>query len=461
LERGVVGRALLLAQDRAREEPLRLFLGLEAAEVRCVLTSTSQGAGGEPLKSSLFVDEVTRHFERGDQIIRKIPPLPLAPPLEEALDAGDLFRGVALLWRERGLKENRPEETLPFLEKELKRIKKVVEVERARFGRPDGNRTERNLAVYRGDLSGMDKDFLRTLAEAGTGGSPTRMEEIAACPFAFFARKVLSLAPREARGEDPSNLLLGSLVHEIIQNYLKTEIGGDRAREREKIAALVERIEAVPREGVRPVDFGYWAIRRPEIVQVLTAFVDAHMDALSRGERLIGVEESLKGEIASAGRSHPIRGRVDLLYVREEAGGITLLRIEDLKYSKNPDRYRKYLREGILGEASFQLPVYAYLALEKLRGEGRRFSPRFRVEGQYTLLKNHGAQPKIETLLEEITDRKEKLFAGIDRLIEKVERGKFSPDPYPELEPCGFCDYGPLCRYPWTAAEEITETDET
>jgi superfamily I DNA/RNA helicase len=461
LERGVVGRALLLAQDRAREEPLRLFLGLEAAEVRCVLTCTSQGAGGEPLKPSLFVDEITRHFERGGQIVRKIPPLPLAPSLDEALDAGDLLRGIALLWREEGLKESRAEKAFPFLEKELKRMKEAVKVARARLDRSDGNRTESALAAYWGDLSGMADDFLRTLAGAGTGGSPTRMEEIAACPFAFFARQVLSLAPRETRGEDPSTLLLGKLVHEIIQAYLKTEIGGDREREKGKIAALVDRFETVSRDGVRPVDFGYWAIRRPEILQVLTAFVDAHLDALSRAERLLGVEVRLEGEIATAGRSHPIRGRVDLIYVREEPDGIALLRIEDLKYSKNPGRYKKYLREGILGEASFQLPVYAYLALEKLRNEGRRFSPRFKIEGQYTLLKHHGAQPKIETLRDEITDRKEKLFAGIDRLIEKVERGKFSPDPHEGLEPCGYCDYGPLCRYPWTAAEKITETEET
>lgn len=458
LEKRVVGRALPLSTDRARKEPLFFFMALESAKRRCVVSYPFQKPDGQPLKPSLFIEEVLRHFKQGTQRVRKFPSSHLAPSVSEAMDPGDLLRAMGRIWRERDFATDACEEGFGKFRTEVDRLKEKAKIMRARLDPFNGEEKTKGSGVYWGNLE-KERTLLKDLIQENHAWSPTRLEEAGACAFAYFSRNLLSIRPRNVPNEDPTSLILGILEHQVIQEYVRGPIGSDRGEEREKIIALLERWGQQSLEGVRPDDFGYWKLRRKELERALLAFADYHQECLKQGEEVLFSEESLTGEIAISGKRYPMKGRADLVYGLKDSTGINLLRVEDIKYSRKPDRYKKLLSKELLGTVSFQLPIYAFLVLERLRNDGETLNPTVQVHGQYLLLRNSGKQPKTETLLPAITTEKERLFLEIDRLIDRVVRGDFSPSPHEKLKPCQTCDYGTLCRYQWMTTTRFVSKD--
>ena len=126
------------------------------------------------------------------------------------------------------------------------------------------------------------------------------------------------------------------------------------------------------------------------------------------------------------------------------------IRVEDFKYSSSTSTYKGLVREDAVGTTSFQLPVYALLARERLREQGARIVEDPAMSGRYVLLRDPARKVQELLLSNEILDPGSgPLFRGIAALVEKAGRGAFHPDPL-ELRGCDFCSYRALCRF-WSS----------
>jgi hypothetical protein len=126
--------------------------------------------------------------------------------------------------------------------------------------------------------------------------------------------------------------------------------------------------------------------------------------------------------------------------------------VQEFKFSGNTGRYRGRLGPDALGQSSFQLPVYLYLALQRLAQEGYRIAPDAELRLQYVLLKD----PKRKAWDREVShtfltpEQVGGLFDGIRRVTAMALAGRFVPRPIESKQTCTSCAYAALCRY-WTS----------
>ena len=127
-----------------------------------------------------------------------------------------------------------------------------------------------------------------------------------------------------------------------------------------------------------------------------------------------------------------LAGKPDHVAVHRVGGRIHAIRIDDFKYSAASGSTARQLKQ------SFQIPVYAYLAVEALGAE-----PGVRIDGRYLLLRSPG-NPVVSSSIDEMV--LDEVRARIDGLLQKVHEGRLQPDPA-DKQDCADCEYRRLCRF--------------
>ncbi len=400
----VGSRRLMTSRDRNRREPLYLFAILDSATKRATLTYPGNTLEGERLYPSIYVGEIARHFAESPVEVLGGPG-GHRPPLQR--DRGEWLRAIADEWRTGSFTGERARQLLGD------DIVRRVHLEAKGSARA-------NFGAGALPIDGV--------------WHPSDLNALSACPFVFLARHRLKLRAEEPPDFEVPASEVGILAHAILRDFYAApataSIDETLARMDEIIA---RRLSAADVNGQGPYsvfDPALWKIRRRQLVAVLHQYVNfAVRDALDGFETQ---PEYLDSPLPPARLGGTLlAGRPDHVAVRRSGRRIDAVRIDDFKYSAASSSTTKQLKQ------SFQIPVYAWLALHAL-GAG----PGAQIEGRYLLLRSPG-NPVVSYVVDEtVFDDAGSRIAG---LLEKVRGGRMAPDPA-DKQDCIDCEYRRLCR---------------
>lgn len=274
------------------------------------------------------------------------------------------------------------------------------------------------------------QQFVHVLEKEGV--SPSALDELAACPFQFFAHRLLELPQAEEAVEqgELAPWLRGQVYHAVLERFWKDlpETLWQGADVTERLGASVEAVfsELGWRElGVYPV---LWRAAKERMSARLAAFVAWDLAESRRlGLKPLWFEKTLEGALPGGLKVKGRVDRVDLAVDRQAA------RVVDYKASWS----KKLPRLVELGE-HHQLPVYGALAAAAL---GLDFVP-----GAILSVEDDAARQYDFTAADWKKLGRE-FLAGVSRRIEAVAAGRFpiSPDEG-EWGHCARCDYRTVCR---------------
>lgn len=271
--------------------------------------------------------------------------------------------------------------------------------------------------------------------------SATRLETWRRCPSAYLVRYVLGvdqLAVPEDRFEiDPAER--GSIAHEILEHWLRPQIGKPLAPLEERRRELHRVAQECFREAEERGVTGHptlWSFEREELLRWLERALVEDDARRAAGLQPVEVEQSfgMRGEPAydlrlDDGRILSLNGQVDRVDRTPDGS----LRVVDYKTSNGRSEVDLPPEDPTLGGTKLQLAIYAMAMVERLDGQ---------VDGsgaEYWFLKDG----KHHTLVidDDVVDRARGSISAIVRLM---EQGVFvampkEPDTSPWVD-CWVCD---------------------
>jgi len=318
-----------------------------------------------------------------------------------------------------------------------------------------------------GPYDGQIKDETITRAALQHGFSPTGLEDLAECPFQFYAGRILRITPKEEfapRGEMTTQAL-GILFHSTLEAFyngcrekglLDTSQGLPKRLSEAVTAAFDKHQDEL--SNVYPV-----ALKSSKdiIFQFLSEFLEDEIEEFSStGFRPTWFEQSLQGPIPQW--SFPgvgdYRGQPDRIDVKEE-NGVTHVRVVDYKSGK-PRTYSGTIETGLIKGKYLQLPVYLALAssfAEKTLGKkvisAQAVLRQIRTPGENErpLTSAFWEKPSAQVLAE-----------NIQELIGLVEKGWFYIEPSSNDEGyCKHCHFSRVCRKEHMPTRLRAERDAT
>ena len=471
---GALRKILRTSVERNSEDRFLFFLACSMPERRLVLTYPRSDARGNPCLPSPFVDEVLRLLGHAKRFsVRRVGTEGgVVTRINDCFD-----RDSFLSWAAKNSLLGSPEAAAIAEPSRLRSIERRIEVERHRERylamptREDQASAESHPArlglvdSYNGRVpasSGL-RSFL-----IGPPGSPrpwsvSRLDEVAACGFKFFAARVLNLAEVEELDFEPSALEIGGLVHDILRDLFADppDFGDrDRALAQARKFLVDYRPKAQAREMVR--DAAFFDLKWQTIERIVEEIIGLECDEHHKGrfnqtpllEREFAF--TLKGRRRQDGGKSielALRGRLDRLDLnRNRDGLIDLIRVCDYKTSRGTEKYAEMLKPDNFGKTSFQLPVYLMASLEDLKNNLAHDAA---LDAAYIILRNREKLREIRVkphLIEtdpesraELARRGEPSIAdNIIALADSAIRGEFDVDP----RQCDdFCPFRRLCRY--------------
>ena len=466
-------KILRTSNERNSEDRFLFFLALSMPERRIVLSYPRSDKQGNPYVPSPFVEEVLRLLGCPERpAIRQCGRQGLIAELEDCFEQGSFLNWSA----DRSLLA-RPEASAIAERSRLSSIERRIEVERRR---------ERYLAIPTREqqasarslperLSLVDHYSGRVQASSrlrdlllGPPGSPrpwsaSRLDQIGACGFKFFASRVLRLGEEEEIDYEPSALEVGGLVHDVLHHLFSQPIDfhdPERAlaQARKFLADYrpAAEVRAMAREAVL-FDLKWQDLERM-VEELIELACDEFREGAFNQSPLLEepFEFPLRGRRADEG-GEPIdlvlRGRLDRLdFNRNSQGLVDRIRVYDYKTSRSPASYAEMLRPDAFGTIAFQLPIYLMAGLERFK---RELAPGLTLEAGYLVLRHRDKRKQttvnvaqVETDPEsraESAGRGEPSIAdNIIALADSALRGEFDVDPRQCDE---FCPYRRLCRY--------------
>ena len=356
------GRILRTRYERNGEDFLLFFLALSMPSRRVVLSYAAAEPGGNPRVRSPFVDEVLRllHDPAGASVIRHISASGVIPSVADCLSR-DEFLARAAADRMLASREAETIETRATLDS----INQRSEIE---------CRRESYLAMpTREDNSDLDEQGIRYAAnpqkfalagpwdgrvtadarlalmlggeaEAAKTWSASKLGDLAACGFKFFAGRVLALEQDEELDYELSALEGGELMHHVLHRLVDEidfrDPAGARAHAREVLQAI--------RSERRPLarDQGFFDLRWRTIERTSEEFVEIEIaNRAANPDVEILTEHPIRfalNDIRVPRRERLwLEGRIDRLELHPGRGAIKTLRVLDYKNSRHADRYRK------------------------------------------------------------------------------------------------------------------------
>jgi ATP-dependent helicase/DNAse subunit B len=348
-------------------------------------------------------------------------------------------------------------------------------------------------------------------------GSATSLEDYAACPFRFFAGRVLRLRPRPSSRDELDAAEQGQVRHLVLAEVMQvlqaeglTPLeGGDRTghenrRAREVCEAVLDRWQAYERTGPLPL----WYLHRDLVTRDLARTPEgerrAAIEAWVPGEFEVGFGvTTTDGGIEGAALGIPDRsgerrfelvGRVDRIDYRgdgREREGL----IVDYKSGRVADRLR-YLE---LARTQLQLPLYAaWLAARRPElgdADAAYVSLRDGERSQASLLDLCLSSVELDGLLaldpiarRELRERaaaelpagssskvgppavaagaldlpelgQRNLADNVWALLGAMAEGRFDVRPFDPGRACHYCPHGPVCRV--ERGDELDEGGDT
>ena len=474
------GGILRTRYERNGEDFFLFFLALSMPSRRVVLSYAAAAAGGTPMVRSPFVDEVIRLLgdpER-ESVVRHIPASGVIPAIAVCLSRDEFLARAAadhvLASTEAETIETRA--TLDSIDArsaiECKREAYLAMPTREEYAEPDdeGMRylPSPDKFARAGDRDGRvvaDARLARMLAgdpEDPRPWSATRLGELAACGFKFFAGRVLALSEDEEPDYELSPLEGGKIIHDVLHRLVDKIDFSNATGARTHALEVLKAVRAERR--LRATDRGFFDLRWRSIEQTAKEFIEVEIaNRAAHPEVEILTEHQFRFALNDLSDPKRVRlwleGRIDRLELRPGRGKVRTLRVLDYKNSRNADRYRKLADSTAaqFGWTDFQLPVYLMGALSEF---GERLTADATLEAGYLVLRNRDKEqiaPVERGLIDpDPTGRAAAKKTGehpvAERIIAVVDdalAGRFDVDP----RQCDdWCPYRTVCRY-YKAAE--------
>jgi ATP-dependent helicase/nuclease subunit B len=457
LQKASGSRHFRTAREKEGEEPLLFGLALGCAVQSLTLSYSYIDSRGGALLRSPFLEE---YLERLPVEESRVPVSRITPEPAACLEREEILNTLAY-----GRHVEAPPGGDPPLSASLARIaaNAVMEDNRERFFQSEEKTSRTALATpHTGALQRSDiVAELRAYYESPPGNrfAPTTLEEYGCCPFRYFLKRLVGVAPLDKPEMELPAKDEGSLVHEILQK-LFTRLGEEgllplsdagvvQAQEllREEAGRVYARWEGERSTG-EPL---LWEIGKGEILAVLEHVVGQEADDGSGFVPTLFEHPFAELDVEDDdGTRIGLQGKIDRVDVSPDGR----LRVVDYKLGGNASRYRAFLKKEELGETSFQVPVYLLAAARELGAEGGGAITRFAA--RYWLLR------RLDRVERDFTDGKED-FAGffsadpaerhnlgddnfLNRLcstVRAMKGGDFQITP----RECETCDFGSVCRY--------------
>ncbi|HVB78925.1 MAG TPA: PD-(D/E)XK nuclease family protein [Candidatus Binataceae bacterium] len=474
------GGILRTRYERNGEDFLLFFLALSMPSRRVVLSYAAAEAGGNPMVRSPFVDEVLRLLgdPRETAAVRRISASGVVPAIAECLSRDEFLARAAagrmLESAEAEAIEDRATLDSVRIRSDIERAREqyLAMPTREEYPDPDdqGLRYSPNsekfaLASNRDGRVAPDARLARMLCgdpAAPKAWSATRLGELAACGFKFFAGRVLALSEDEEPDYELSALEGGELIHDLLRRLVEQVDFGDPPGARAHVPEVLKAARAERRPLAR--DQGFFDLRWRSIERTAEEFVEAEIAYRAANPEVeILTEHQIRfalNDLSDPGRVRLwLEGRIDRLELHPGRGGVNKLRVLDYKDSRSADRYRKLKdsQGAQFGWTDFQLPVYLMGALDEFGG---RLTADATLEAGYLVLRNRQKE-QVSEVARALVDPDPKRRAAaaksnpppvaerIIALVGEALAGRFDVDP----RQCDdWCPYRTVCRY-YQAAE--------
>jgi RecB family exonuclease len=434
--------ALPVAAARRADAVHRAFCAAAAGAEAVAFLWPAPGPGGDGGPLAPLVADALAALGEAPAPIAPEPPLPLARTEREALRAAGRA-GVAAL---------RVLRSTPLAARAGDAIRRgAIEAERREAVR------ERIASRHAGAVEGAALAALR--AALPDQWSPTQLEEWARCPFRLLLKVGARLAEPAEEGLDIEVRHEGSLLHAVLERFVRARIernawppAGDDADLAEARAAAAEVLAEYEASG-RTGDPAVWAAGRETVLARLDRIVRA--EAGEPGDvRPALLEHSFGGpggrpplELSAGGEVVRLRGRID----RVDAGPSRLLVI-DYKRSK-PSGLADKLDPDAFGETSFQIPAYLLAAARELPG-------RPRLDATYAVLRTAERLAPVELDAGHpflggagASEGAPPFAAAVVRAVATIRAGRLPI----ASRSCARCPFGAVCRFEGAAARDEEE----
>ncbi len=305
--------------------------------------------------------------------------------------------------------------------------------------------------------------------------SATAFNEYAACPFRFFAHRVLQLHPRVSTALDLQASERGRILHDILRDFYRAgplahhSTGHETARDR--LRATADNVFAQYEQRIPPLNTKIWAIEKRILITFLEQLIaeelsydkkaTRHITELAFGMRTTGADESSVSQplelTNNQGQKILLRGQIDRIDVlkaksRKEEKEQDFFIIYDYKLSKGTSTAE------MLKGRDVQIGIYlasiekCFPSLRPVIGGGYYSitkTPRcsdglYRSDGE-ELLPKEQKHPFLSE--EEFRETYESILDYVWKYKGQIEKGHFQVLPSRGLEECRFCDFKSVCRY--------------
>ena len=454
-------RVFLSASDRRRSEELSFLSIVSAAGKSLTLSYSRSDERGRIRLPSALLDEVLRLGP--DLEVEEIPYRAVAP-YELILTREELVGRLSRDFLGSGRKRDRSGDELA--EKALAVLTDNPD-EAARW-QSVAARTAGAFEAAGREQNVFDGKIALETAAAWVEGltryegvplvSPTMLEEYAACPFAFWAHKLLGLEPPPEPSDELDPQEQGSLVHRILSVFMSAcrDRGWFPLARADGAEALLEStmidvFDLAERRG--PTGrAALWQARKREMAASLRLWLEKEKE--EEGDFIpqyfewtFGPGETsgppLEVGLLSGGRLF-FKGRVDRIDVSPDRALVL-----DYKSSGNTPKYKGRLKEEQMGVLSFQAPLYQLAAADFLK---KPVNSTFILLGD---LSKRNLPPGPETTEDFFQAAPEKrwtasesgranFFNRLEEVWLRLASGDFTPRPDPGQ--CDFCEFKTVCR---------------
>jgi len=297
-----------------------------------------------------------------------------------------------------------------------------------------------SLRLATNDLSESKRSLSHENGPEGITFSPTGVERYLACPFKYFADKVLKLEEEREELSRVSPLEQGTWLHKILQEFYKNwpepinDENIDLALERcagvvEKVLTEHETAQLLP-QAERALERSRFlgSIAKRGLIDRVLRF-DAEQD-LAVVDRLLEHElkDKFKFKSSSGTRSVSLLAYVDRIDLLQDRS----FQVVDYKLGLAPNR-----------NLAVQLPIYAVCSEQALAD--RLDGPWKIGDAQYLAFKKEGLAESMvgrgKTLTEALDDGQQRFLDAVDGIFQR----EFPVRPAEPFN-CKYCGYSTVCR---------------
>ncbi len=279
--------------------------------------------------------------------------------------------------------------------------------------------------------------------------SPSALDTYLNCGLQFYYKYALRLSERDEISEDIEQRDIGTIVHEILENFFKPRAGKPLSITETDYKRILEEAGKVFDVRLKGHNAGYEYLIKRQVEKRLADILDYHRDNLA-GITILACEVELKASLPTKYGDITLKGRADRIDQRDNCVHILDYKTGTVACVPNWQRFDFGLREDWAKTLkSAQLPFYilAYLA-ENKGSDIRCMDASLMLLGQEKIIE--------ESLFKERYKKapdKSAIFGvyrqTIAALIEEILDETLPFAPAPDETSCVNCPFRTLCGRQW------------